>query len=58
MGRKTLNKKDRKDKISVSLNKILSNKINKLYTNKSKYIERLVYQDLLKNNEINENFIL
>lgn len=45
---------------SVSMNKKLYDSMNKIINNKSKYIEYLVYQDLLKNssNEELKNIIL
>lgn len=52
--RKKMNPKDKKVTIAVSINPILDQKLNELYTNKSKHIEWLVYQYLLKNNHIQE----
>jgi hypothetical protein len=43
-------KKKTKVVIPVSLNKELSNLIKEEITNRSKYIEWLIYQDMKKNN--------
>jgi hypothetical protein len=58
MSRKELSNEDRKIKFSVTVNPILFNKIDKLQNNKSKYIEKLIYKDLLMNKQINEEFEL
>ena len=41
--------KKRKKIISVSIERKLDNYVNELISNKSKYLEYLVYQDLMKN---------
>ena len=58
MGRKKLNEENKKDRFSITLNKELSEKVRELKPNTSKYIEWLIYQDLKKNNQIDENFML
>lgn len=55
--RKKLEDNEKKIKITITLNRKL-NKIVNEKTNKSKYIENLIYVDLLKNNKIENNFIL
>ena len=56
--RKKLNNEDKRPTISITINPILAIKIEELKPNKSKYIEWLIYQDLLKNKHIDETFIL
>lgn len=58
MSRESLKPEERKTKFSVTINPILFNKIDNLYNNKSKYVERLIYNDLLKNKEIDKNIEL
>lgn len=58
MSRKELIETDRKIKFSVTINPVLFNKIDVLQNNKSKYIEKLIYKDLLNNKQINEDFEL
>lgn len=38
-----------KKKVSISIDRELDEVINEEFKNKSKYIEHLIYQDLLKN---------
>jgi hypothetical protein len=52
--RKKLKECEKKGKLTASVNKILLNKLNTLHSNVSKHIEWLIYQDLRKNNEIDE----
>lgn len=52
MSRESLKPEERRIKFSVTINPILFNKIDELETNKSKYVEDLIYQDLIKNNQI------
>ena len=47
-----MKKQKEKINISVSIDKKLDGYINELISNKSKYLEYLVYQDLLKNEAI------
>ena len=47
-----------KPALSIRLNPILMKKLNKYQSNKSKYIEWLIYLDFKKNNIIDENFML
>jgi hypothetical protein len=58
MSRKKLKLEELKIKLSIRINPKLFKIINENHPNKSKYLEWLVYQDLLKNNKIDENFIL
>jgi hypothetical protein len=48
----------KKVKVSITLNPELDKIMGELHRNKSKYIEHLIYKDLLKNNKINEDFII
>jgi hypothetical protein len=52
--RQKLNKKEKKITIAITINPLLDNKFSELYKNKSKQIEWLIYQHLLKNNKIEE----
>ena len=49
-----------KKKLSITLNRELDEILNEEFNNKSKYIEHLIYKDLLKNskNEKINNIIL
>lgn len=47
-----MKKKKTKVNISISIDKKLNGYINELISNKSKYLEHLIYQDLLKNENI------
>ena len=40
-----------KKKVSIALNRELDEILNEEFNNKSKYIEYLIYQDLLKNSK-------
>mgnify|MGYP003448762804 CR=1 FL=1 len=51
-------KKKTKVVIPVSLNKELSNLINENITNRSKYIEWLIYEDMRKSNADSINKII
>lgn len=44
-------KKITKKKISVTINEKIDNILNEEFNNKSKYIEWLIYQDLMKNSQ-------
>lgn len=55
MSKKPINPEDRKIKFSVTINPLLFSKIDELYKNKSKYVESLIYADLIKNNIIDNN---
>ena len=44
-------KKINKNRISISLDKQLDDILNDEFSNKSKYIEWLIYQDMLKNSK-------
>ena len=50
--RKKLDKSEKRITIAITINPLLDKKISELYKNKSKQIEWLIYQDLLKNNHI------
>jgi len=52
--RNKLNKEDKKVTIAFCLNPILAKKFSELHKNKSKQIEWLIYQYLLKENHIEE----
>jgi hypothetical protein len=54
MSRESLKPEERKIKFSITINPILFNKIDDIHSNKSKYVENLIYQDLLKNNQISK----
>lgn len=49
--RKKLKDEEKKARVIITINPTLNKIISEL-TNKSKYIENLVYQDLLKQNKI------
>jgi hypothetical protein len=53
-----LQEHEKKDKFCVSINRELSIIVNKRHKNKSKYIEHLIYMDLLKNKLVEENMML
>lgn len=44
-------KKINKNRISISIDKQLDDILNEEFSNKSKYIEWLIYQDMLKNSK-------
>jgi metal-responsive CopG/Arc/MetJ family transcriptional regulator len=44
-------KKINKNRISISIDKQLDDILNDEFNNKSKYIEWLIYQDMLKNSK-------
>jgi hypothetical protein len=44
-------KKINKNRISISIDKQLDDILNDEFSNKSKYIEWLIYQDMLKNSK-------
>jgi hypothetical protein len=44
-------KKVNKNRISISIDKQLDDILNDEFSNKSKYIEWLIYQDMLKNSK-------
>lgn len=52
--RQKLKKEEKKARLTVSINPILNQKLTELYTNVSKHVEWLIYQDLKKNNTIEE----
>ncbi len=52
--RKKLKEFEKKGKLTASINKEVLDKLNSLHNNVSKHVEWLIYQDLRKNNEINE----
>jgi hypothetical protein len=55
MSKKPIKPEERKTKFSVTINPHLFSKIDELYNNKSKYVESLIYADLIKNNIIDNN---
>lgn len=52
MSRKPINPKDRRTKFSITINPVLFDKIDELHSNKSKYVERLIFLDLITNKHI------
>ena len=54
MSRKKLKPEELKVKLSIRINSELSNVITKLISNKSKYIEYLIYLDLKNKGEVRE----
>lgn len=56
--RKKMGIQEKKKKFTISLNPDLSNILDSHKQNRSKYIERLIYLDLLKNKLIGKDFIL
>jgi len=56
--RSKLNNEEKKVKVSVTINPDLVKIMTKNYKNKSKYIEKLIYRDLLLNKLINNDFEL
>ena len=55
--RKKLNIEEKKVNVCLTINPTIMKVINKHYSNKSKYIEHVLYQDLLNKNQI-ENDLL
>ena len=55
--RKKLNNDEKKIRVTITLNREID-KLASESNNKSKYIENLIYQDLLKNNRITNNILL
>jgi hypothetical protein len=53
-----LEEHEKKDKFCVSINRELAGIINGRHKNKSKYIEHLIYMDLLKNKLVEDNMML
>lgn len=45
--------KDRKTKLSITIDPLLFSKLDELYPNKSKYIEQLILSDLIKTGRYN-----
>ncbi len=56
MGRKTIENK--REKISITINPHILEKINENFENKSKYFEWLAYNDLVKSGVMNKDVIL
>jgi hypothetical protein len=54
MGRKKLNEEQKKGKLSITINKLIADKLEEFYPNRSKYIENLIYKDFIKNNIIDK----
>jgi hypothetical protein len=52
--RKKMREEEKKSKVSITINRDIINIVQELHTNKSKYIEWLIYQDLRKNNQIDD----
>ncbi len=58
MSRLKLNPTELKSKVSIRINPRLNELIEEEQSNKSKYIEWLIYQDLLNKKLIDKNFII
>ena len=56
--RKKINDGEKKVILAVTINPTLINIVNKHHNNKSKYIEWLIYQDLIKNNQIEKDIMI
>jgi hypothetical protein len=56
--RSRLNNEEKKVKVSVTINPDLVKIIANIHKNKSKYIEKLIYRDLVLNKLVNEDFEL
>lgn len=56
--KKKLNKENKKIRVTITMNNEINKLINSITENKSKYIEWLIYKDLIKNNIINDDFKL
>jgi len=54
--RKKLKTEEKKVRVTVTLNRELDTLIGKIKPNKSAYIEKLIYDDLLKNKTIDKIF--
>ena len=52
--RQKLKESEKKARVTISINPILDKKLTELYRNVSKHVEWLIYQDLKKNNHIEE----
>jgi hypothetical protein len=52
--RQKLKESEKKARVTISINPILDKKLTELHTNVSKHVEWLIYQDMRKNNEIEE----
>jgi hypothetical protein len=55
MSKKELTPEERKIKLSITIDPLLFNKMDKLVNNKSKYIENLLRLDLIKNNRVDKD---
>lgn len=58
MSKEKLPDGEKKEKLTVSINPELFKTITESVTNKSKYIEKLIYKDLLQKKQISEDFEL
>jgi len=56
MSRKQLKPTERKTKFSITIHPSIFNVLETIKPNKSRYIERIIYEDLLKNNYIDKSF--
>lgn len=56
--RHKLEEGEKKVRLTITINNELDNTLSDLIGNKSKYIEWLVYQDLLKTNKLPKGFML
>lgn len=58
MGRRTVLKEEKKVNFSISISPVIYNKLEEIMRNRSKYIERLILKDLIKNKHLDEDVII
>lgn len=58
MPRRKLSTDEKKEKLTVSISPELFKNISNSKSNISKYVEKLIYQDLLSKKQIDKNFEL
>ena len=56
--RHKLKEGEKKVRLTITINNELDATLAELFSNKSKYIEWLIYQDLLKTNKLPKGFML
>ena len=52
--RQKLKQSEKKARLTVSINPLLDKKLTELHSNVSKHVEWLIYQDMRKNNIVEE----
>lgn len=57
MSKKPINPEERKVKFTISINPKIFEALSKFQTNKSKYIEWLIYKDLLRKKHVKETVL-